>query len=664
VNLVLLAVAGTVFLSQALSYRYLSDDAFISFRYARNWAQGYGPVYNIGERVEGYTNFLWMAILAGLNRLGVEIVLAAQVLGVVLGLATILLTYRFSLRWHRPGSPWALLAACLLAVNVGFAAWATGGLETHLFTFLVLLSILLQTYEIEQSSKFPWSALPMALSVMTRPDGLVFVVLSGIYRLWVRRGRINRQDVLWGLFFTLLYLPYYVWRFSYYGYPFPNTFYTKYGGGLERLPRGVEHVVGFVAEYGGGPFAVVALLLLVLRRLHRDCAYLALLIGGFMAYIVWIGGDSLIEYRMLLVVTPLLYLLIQQSLHTIQEVAASWQQKRAPRAGYIPSTLVAAMLLALLYLVVAQPAVQRSRGRVVQTRIVYEDLAAIGRWFHDQVPGEASLAVHHAGAMPFYAGLTTIDMYGLNDAQIAHRVMPDMGTGYAGHEKYDVDYVLSRRPTYIAPLPLRNRSFDLEDWHRFDGNPWFPDNAEMLGSPVFESLYAPRSVDLSGYVSPEEGTIFNFFQLRDGSLAPIQQVFWDFGQDKGTAGWNPAQGMEAQVLESSLLLTATDAESSLETSDLQLWATPCDHLTIQMYLTAETEFELAWSNFPTSRDGELQKFEFLAEPHGSVHAYDVRVGNAPFWAGEIATLRLRPVNQPAAIDIDSIHFDRVCETGS
>jgi hypothetical protein len=665
VSLALLAVAELVFLLQALSYRYLSDDAFISFRYARNWAQGYGPIYNIGERVEGYTNFLWMAILAGLHRMGVGIVLAAQVLGVLLGLVTILLTFRFSLRWHRPSSPWAVLAACLLAVNVGFAAWATGGLETHLFTFLVLLSTLLQTYEVEQSSRFPWSALSMALCVMTRPDGLVFVALSGVYRLWVRRGRPNRQDVLWGLLFTILYVPYYVWRFSYYGYPFPNTFYAKYGGGLERLSRGVEHVVGFVTEYGGAPFAAMAGLLVILRQLHRDCAYLALLVSGFMAYVVWIGGDSLIEYRLLLVVTPLLYLLIQQSLWKICELVTSWWQKRGARAGYVPSILVAFMLLALVYLFVAQPAVQRSRGRVVQTRIVYEDFAAIGRWLQDQVPGEASLAVHHAGAMPFYAGLTTIDMYGLNDAHIAHRIMPDMGKGYAGHEKYDVDYVLSRRPTYIAPMPLRNRPFDWEDWHRFDDNPWFPDNVEMLSSPVFQTLYAPRSVDLSGHVSAEEGTIFNFFQLRDASQAPIQEIAWDLGQATGTAGWNLEQGMEVRkMLESSLLLAATDAESSMEISGLQLWATPCDRLTIQMYLTDETEFELSWSNSLAPQDGELRKLTFLAEPHGSFYTYDVRIGSAPSWVGEIATLRLHPVNQPAEMDIDSVRFERVCETGS
>src|SRR4051794_37699784 len=40
--------------------RFVCDDAYITFRYAANLAHGLGPVWNPGERVEGYTNFLWM----------------------------------------------------------------------------------------------------------------------------------------------------------------------------------------------------------------------------------------------------------------------------------------------------------------------------------------------------------------------------------------------------------------------------------------------------------------------------------------------------------------------------------------------------------------------------------------------------------------------------
>src|SRR5690348_12188698 len=51
-------------------YRFLTDDSYISFRYARNFAHGYGLVFNPGyEHVEGYSNFLWVVLLAALDRI-------------------------------------------------------------------------------------------------------------------------------------------------------------------------------------------------------------------------------------------------------------------------------------------------------------------------------------------------------------------------------------------------------------------------------------------------------------------------------------------------------------------------------------------------------------------------------------------------------------------
>jgi hypothetical protein len=629
-SLALLAAAITAFSVQALAYRYVSDDAYISFRYAQNWAQGFGPVYNVGEKVEGYTNFLWMAVLTGLHALGADIVLAAQVLGIILGVAVILLTYRFSLRWHSSDSLWAVLAACLLSLNVSFAIWATGGLETHLFAFLVLLAAFLELEERDKPSRYPWSALVWALAVMTRP--------------------------------------YYVWRFIYYGYPLPNTFYAKVGGGPEGLLQGVEHVAGWLWEYGGGPFAAWAGLLVVLRKLDRECSYLACLVVSYMAYVVLIRGDALIEYRFLLAVTPPLYLLIQQSLWRTYDMLAGWQARRAIGLELVPSMVLSVMLVALVYLLVAQPLVQESRERVMRTRIRYDSFAMAGRWFREQGPSEAILAVNAAGAMPFHSELTTIDMYGLADLHIGHKEMPDWGKGFVGHEKYDVEYVLSRRPTYIAPLPLLDRALSSESWHSFDNNLWFPGLEEMLDSPDFKAFYTPRSLDFSAYPAPRDvdvlryGQYFNFFQLRDASLAQVRELVWDFGES-GAAGWDPWAGLEmAEITESSVSLTSITTDPFMGTSDLWLWATPCDQVTIRMRVTAGTEAQIFWINDLAPEGSEYQSLRFPLEPDGMFHTYQVRVGDVPSWAGRMTSLRLDLTDQPAELEIDYIAIERVCET--
>jgi hypothetical protein len=670
-NLALLVAAGLIFVFQALSYRYVSDDAFISFRYAQNWSMGYGPVYNAGETVEGYTNFLWMAILAGFHKLGFEFVPIAQALGIALGLATILLTYRFSRRWHSANSPWAVLAACLLALNVSFAAWATGGLETHLFAFLILLSALLHLQELDNRQRFPWSALALSLAVLTRPDGLIFAGLAGLHRLWIHRGRITKQDILWGLALAFVYLPYYAWRFWYYGYPLPNTFYAKVGGGPERLLRGIEYVAGFIWEYGGGPFALLVALLLLFRQLDRDCVYLGWLVGGFIVYVVCIGGDALIEYRFLLAVTPLLYLLIQQSLWKSQVLVAGWLEEHSTKPARAVTLLTCCALLVLIYLLVAQTPVRASRIQVVRTRNSYENLVLAGEWLGRQVPREASLAVHHAGAMPFQSELTTIDMLGLNDLHIAHTEVSDMGAGEAGHEKRDVDYVLSRRPTYIAPIPLLSKPLSLKNWrNRFEDSSWFPGIKEMLDSPDFDSLYAPRSMDFASLVSPEdEGLLgyeryLNFFQLRDATLAERQTVNWDFGQGNGTDGWRAWAGMEAQgITESFVRFRSTNADPFLGISGLDLWATPCDRFIVRMRLRDGTESQVFWLNSLAPQGSEYQSLKFIPTPDGEFHTYTLRVGDVPSWAGTITGLRLDPTNQPTEIEIDRLSFERVCETG-
>ena len=138
-------------LAHAYHYSFLTDDAFISFRYARNLSDGFGLVFNPGhERVEGYTNFLWVLILAGLNSLG----LAPQYASLAVGFAATVtiwgLVVWFTVRTHRKGGSRWLLAvpAMYLAATRSVAVWSTGGLETRLFEVLVVAACLRLVIEV------------------------------------------------------------------------------------------------------------------------------------------------------------------------------------------------------------------------------------------------------------------------------------------------------------------------------------------------------------------------------------------------------------------------------------------------------------------------------------------------------------------------------------
>src|SRR4051795_7556496 len=104
----LLAVAGVALVAHSLVFNFVTDDAFISFVYSRNLARHGQLVFNLGERVEGYTNFLWTVILAALLKIGLAPELMSRVLGTASGVATLFVCAFASrtLRQSRDYSPW------------------------------------------------------------------------------------------------------------------------------------------------------------------------------------------------------------------------------------------------------------------------------------------------------------------------------------------------------------------------------------------------------------------------------------------------------------------------------------------------------------------------------------------------------------------------------
>jgi arabinofuranosyltransferase len=108
------------------------DDSFISFRYARNLVQGHGLVFNPGERVEGYTNFLWTALMAIAIAVGSDVIVASKIAATAAGAVTLWLTCR--LGQQELGDRWpGVIAAGMLALTAGFARYAMSGFTWPLF---------------------------------------------------------------------------------------------------------------------------------------------------------------------------------------------------------------------------------------------------------------------------------------------------------------------------------------------------------------------------------------------------------------------------------------------------------------------------------------------------------------------------------------------------
>src|SRR5690606_3832871 len=247
-------------------------------------------------------------------------------------------------------------------------------------------------------------------------------------------------------------------RLAYYGDPLPNTWYAKVGAPTWILAeRGLGYLADFARDHGGAFLLLLPFAAACWRRDARWWIAAATTLGAA-AVVVAEGGDGLPMYRFLVPIVPLWAWLAAVAL--VDGVA---RLGRGP-AG-LPWLLGAAVALANL----AWPSSEslhylRYRGH---KDFEIEAWTAAGKWLKADAPPGASVACVPIGAVGYYSELPLIDMAGLTDRHIA-RVDVPLGRGWAGHEKRDGRYVLSRAPTYLLlgnvrvldhPLPLDHPEF-------------------------------------------------------------------------------------------------------------------------------------------------------------------------------------------------------------
>ncbi len=208
------------------------EDAAISFAYARNWAAGDGLVAFPGEeRIEGYSNPLWVAIIAFFYLFGIEGFVSAKWLGLLMGSTTIFLSWKIMQEMiGDKRSLAALIAPVMLAAFPPFAFWNTGGLENGLFC-LMLAGGMWRTLVEARTGGYPWSSLFFLGVATTRPEGIMYSAWGGFVFmvLQLREGRGLKTTLQWLATFFAPFLVYHGLRYQYFGWEFPNTYYAKLG---------------------------------------------------------------------------------------------------------------------------------------------------------------------------------------------------------------------------------------------------------------------------------------------------------------------------------------------------------------------------------------------------------------------------------------------------
>ena len=469
--------------------------------------EGSGLTWNDGlPRVEGYSNLLWLLAVAGLGALGLDLILAARLLGLAcLAGVLALLTWRSGKGSERPAWQHLLPGLLLFALAAPVAAWAIGGLEQPLVALLLALAIPLCYRLMESERPRAHTALAASLALgllcLTRPDGPLFTMGALLAALLARRlaGRRMHARVLLLLacFPLLCSAGQLAFRVQYYGAWVPNTALVKLHFSIHHLLGGLKYVVhGLLAL---APLSLAALLWLGRAGLARNPRALLLLVltALWLGYVAVVGGDFFAAFRFFLPVLVFFSFALVEAAREHGGRLAAWGRSRRYTAGAVVTTGLTLFLLLQRYDSGSRHAAGEDwewQGRAIAL--------ALRASFAAERP---LLAVTAAGCLPYWSGLPCLDMLGLNDHYLPRHPPRDIGQGALAHELGSADYVLSRRPDIVC-------------FHVGERVATFPSGLEMQARPEFQAAYVAVPLRLE---APRPFTATLWFR-RDSPLVGLR----------------------------------------------------------------------------------------------------------------------------------------------
>jgi arabinofuranosyltransferase len=483
-------------------FRFLPvDDSFISYRYAVNLARGDGLVYNVGERVEGYTNLLWVLLLSAGAWLGADPVRLGTVLGGLTSILAVFATYRLGrvVLTHRGAKDpedrvLPAVPAMFLAISPALGVYGFCGLETPLFTSLIVLaaSLALESGPGWRDDLLLSSML--FLATLTRPEGaLVFIIVV----LAAPGAGPLRQRFMRGLRRLALYIAplafYLLWKHLYYGAIVPNTAYAKLEPSARSMIVGFKYALNAYLEHGLLATGILVALSLAgaLRRPGLRLVHALLIV--YTLYVVAVGGDCFPFGRFILPVLPFYYIAVADGMKQAFAILRSRRGALATlalRPGGMGWALVLSAAIASASFAWRDSIVDPETNPLV--RYVHA-----GKWLAEHASPDEVIASGAAGAIAYYSNLRCIDMLGLTDPHIARLGEPDPRGFTPGHTKAAPDYVLSRQPDYVfapnvyyGPRPLTEKTALVSGAMRGEN--------ELMTMPEFRKNYRIENVLVQG----------------------------------------------------------------------------------------------------------------------------------------------------------------------
>lgn len=448
----------------------LFDDAMISMQYAKNLAHGQGLVWNVGEPpVEGYSNPLWVLMMAGIHSFPIAITQTSfyvKVISLVFLLLNVIVI-KLLIDQFTKDKLISLIAAFLAAFYFSLNNWSLQGMEVGLQALLLSSALLLGIRAFNAKQFSPWPYFLFGIGILLRMDSAIPALAATAIFIWIDK-KHRRDHVQWGLGAILLPLTSLtIFRRLYFGDWLPNTYYLKLGGVslILRNSIGLRRFWDFVWNSNWVLFALPLSLPLLDKRKSLWPLYAVFL--SQVAYSIYVGGDAWEHIgganRFIAAAMPIFFVLLMLAIgHLYNLVAADIKPKDSSVHYAAKAFLVIFGLFSLVSFNKLLVQDDISKWTLYEKPVFTDSVeryALMGLTLRNVTTENAVIAVVTAGNIPYFSERRAVDLLGKNDPIIArgpahiNSSLFEPGNWRPGHNKWNYAYSIGElQPDVIAQI--------------------------------------------------------------------------------------------------------------------------------------------------------------------------------------------------------------------
>lgn len=520
---VLIVLSLFAFLRSSSIYTTIVDDSYIFFRFADNIAGGYGIVWNIGENVvEGYSSFLYLILLLIAKLLSFNLEVFSIITGIICTSLHLYIAYLIYEQFYPSLTKENIFTVIMLLLSPAYIYWSAAGMETCFYSMFLLLCIYSFLNLPQTSGYLLLLGSLFGVLCLIRFEATLFFIFtffyiafnsSSKYKIW-----LSKNALLFCLGFIIIFAPYFLWRWNYFGYFLPNTFYDKTGGGIDQVIGGFLYSLRSIRLFYGlfWIFIAVVAINFKFKMLHKKARYVVGVGVVSVFTTIIIGGDHFSYSRFFIPVFPLLFVFFPPALNKFFNLKIFHLYKPVYKIGFAFFLFIVIMLFKLPYHEMLQGIENLFSGE--KEIVVFYDtnvgekvidwehgFALMANVLNDIADTNESIAAIPVGIIGYLSKMKIIDMVGVVDPVIAHQEFDQqyLSQWIPGHNKGDGKYILSRKPDYIQLTDYITHKPRREPGQR---SLQFKSINEIWMSEDFHKNYKFR------YVEVAEGWYYNFYE--------------------------------------------------------------------------------------------------------------------------------------------------------